>query len=56
MSRDSSDSDDSLNSNSSEGLNECEESGEEMEIVTGELQPYTDEPLASYNCMGNVTT
>ena len=47
MSRDSSDSDDSLNSNSSGRLSECEESGEEMEIVTGELEPYTDEPLAS---------
>ena len=47
MSRDSSDSDDSLNSNSSERLSDCEESGEEMEIVTGELEPYTDEPVAS---------
>ena len=47
MSRDSSDSDDSLNSNSSERLSDCEESGEEMEIVTGELEPYTDEALAS---------
>ena len=47
MSRDSSDSDDSLNSNSSERLSDCNESREEMEIVTGELEPYTDEPLAS---------
>ena len=48
MSRDSSNSDDSaLNSNSSRRLSECEESGEEMEILTGELEPYTDEPLAS---------
>ena len=47
MSRDSSDSDDSLNSNSSGRFSECEELGEEMEIVTGELEPYTDEALAS---------
>ena len=43
----SSDSNDSFESDSSESSIDFEESGDEVEVVTGEHAPYQDEPLAS---------
>ncbi|XP_068737892.1 uncharacterized protein [Montipora capricornis] len=42
----SSDSNDSFESDSSESSIDFEESGDEVEVVTGEHAPYQDEPLA----------
>jgi len=43
----SSDSNDSFKSDSSESAFDFEESGDEVEVVTGEHAPYQDEPLTS---------
>ena len=43
----SSDSEVSFGSESSASLHDLEESGEEVEVVTGKIEPYQDEPLAS---------
>jgi len=36
-----------MQNDSSQSSSDSEESGEEVEVLTGELEPYQDEPLAS---------
>ena len=48
----SSDSNDSFESHSSESSIDLEESGDEVEVVTGEHAPYQEEPLASFREQG----
>ena len=40
-------SSDSLQTDYSQSSTDSEESAQEVEVVTGELEPYQDEPLAS---------